>query len=190
MSIIIDIIGSFIIGGMLLMMVLTFQYQLQESADRAMYLKEMVDHMDQAAVKLNSVIALAGVGYPPNTAVIHATQDSLVFRTYWNFQNDELALAPVTLSIKRSPMPSPYGYAAVIRQDGVPLNDLGYLFWIDEIKFRYYDRNDALTTTAANVRSAEVWLSFFRDAPRAGSRVLRNRLQVKCFFMNAYMRGA
>ncbi|MDZ4182330.1 MAG: hypothetical protein U1B83_05575 [Candidatus Cloacimonadaceae bacterium] len=190
MSIIIDIIGSFIIGSMLLLMMITFQYQMQESADRAMYIKEMIDHMDQAAVKLNSVIALAGVGFMPANTVIHATADSLVFWTYWNYQLDELGMVPYTISVKRSPMPSPYGYAAVIRQDGVPLNDLGYLFWIDGISFRYFDRNDALTTTAANVRSAEVRLSFFRNAPRQGSKVIRNRLQVKCFFMNAYMRGA
>ncbi|MDP2173538.1 MAG: hypothetical protein Q8M98_00305 [Candidatus Cloacimonadaceae bacterium] len=190
MSFFIDIIGSFIIGGMLLMMMITFQYQMQESADRAMYMKEMVDHMDQAAVKLNSVIALAGIGYPVTESVIHATADSLVFRTYWNYQTDQLALIPVTLSIKLSPVPSPYGYAAVIRQDGVPLNDFGYLFWIDGLTLRYFDRNDIATTTAANVRSAEVRLFFFRTAPRHGSKVIRNRLQVKCFFMNAYMRGA
>lgn len=190
MGALLDIVGGLIIGGMLILMMITFQFQMHESADRAVYLKEMIDHMDQVAVKLNSVIALAGVGYAPASTVIHARADSLVFRSYWNYQTDQLALVPVTLSLKLSTLPTPYGRTLVIRQDGIPLNDLGYLFWVDELRFIYFDRNNAQTTTPANVRSAELWLTFLRNPPRMGGQLIRTKLQVKCFFMNAYMRGA
>jgi hypothetical protein len=53
MGVILDLIGAFVIGGMLILMVMSLQFQLQEAADRAYYLKDMVDHMDQCATKLN-----------------------------------------------------------------------------------------------------------------------------------------
>lgn len=190
MSIILDIIGSVIIGSMLLLMLITFQYKLTDSADRYMYMKELISHSDMAAVKLNQVIALAGVGYTPTTTVIYATTDSLVFRTYWNFDTNAIQLSPLTISIKISDLPTPIGRALVIRQNGVPLEDLGYIFYASDLDFRYYDRNDALTTTAANVRAAEMWITFTRTAPTTGSTNLQNKIQLKCFFMNAYMRGA
>lgn len=190
MSFIIDLIGAAIIGSMLVLMMITFQFQMHEAVDRSLYTINMIDVMDQTATKLNSVIALAGVGYTPATAVKYATADSLVFYTYWNFQTDQLGGSPVTLSIKLSNMPNPYGTAVVLRQNGVPLTDLGYLFWINELKFRYYTKTDVLTTTAADVRSAEVRLAFFRNPPRAGSKPINTKLQFKCYFMNAYMRGA
>jgi hypothetical protein len=190
MGAILDVIGSFVIGGMLLIMMITLQFQLQEAADRAYYLKEMVDHMDQCATKLNSVVALAGVGFEPDEAIVHATQDSLVFWTYWDYQEDKLGAAPVQLSIKLSDAPDPWGIAVLLAQDGEPLNDLGYLFWIDELRFRYYTKNDVLTTDAELARSAEIRMGFYHDPPRAGSQAIRTKLQFKCYFMNAYMRGA
>ncbi len=190
MSIIIDLIGSVIIGGVLLMMLVTFQYGMRESTDRALYMREMIENMDVAATKLNAVIALAGIGFEPTTTVLYATQDSLVFSTYWDYQNDRLGFVANTLSIKLANLPSPYGRALTIRQNGVPLNDLGYIFWVDGLTFKYYDRNSAITTQAASVRSAESWLTFFRNPPRADGQLLRSRLQVRCYFMNAYMRGA
>lgn len=190
MNVILDVLGAVIIGSMLLLMMITFQYQMQESADRALYMKDMIDNMDTAATKLNAVIALAGIGFDPDNTVLYAAPDSLVFQTYWDYQNDQLGFAPSTLSIKLATMPSPYGKALTIRQDGVPLNNLGYIFWVDGLKFKYFDKVGTLTTNASKVRSTEAWLSFFRSPPRADGSVLRNRLQVKCFFMNAYMRGA
>ncbi len=190
MSLIIDLIGAAVICGTLIIMLISFQFQMQEAVDRALYTISMIDVMDQTATKLNSVIALAGVGLSPTTAVKYATQDSLVFYTFWDFQNDTITGSSKTLSIKLSSVPSPYGTAVVIRQDGVPLNDLGYLFWINELQFRYYTKNDALTTTVSAVRSAEVRISFFRNPPRTGGKPIITKLQFKCYFMNAYMQGA
>jgi len=190
MNVILDILGSVIIGSTLLLMMITFQYGMRESTDRALYMREMIDNMDTAATKLNAVIALAGIGYDPASTVIYATQDSLVFRTYWDYQNDRLGFTANTLSIKLANLPSPYGRALTIRQNNVPLNDLGYIFWVDGLRFKYYDKFNALTTQASSVRSTESWLTFFRNPPRRNGELLRSRLQVKCYFMNAYMRGA
>lgn len=190
MSIIIDLIGAAIIGSMLVLMLITFQYSMHEAADRALYTMNMVDHMDMCASRFNFVIALAGVGLAPNVAVTHATQDSLVFRSYWNYVQDQITASPVTISIKLASAPNPFGTAVELRQDGVPLGDLSPLFWINQLKFRYYTKNDVLTTDKTLVRSAEVRLSFFRNPPRAGGRPITTKLQFKCYFMNAYMRGA
>ncbi len=190
MSVILDILGSIIVGTLLLLMLVSFQYKMQASADRYLYMKDMIEHTDKAVEKLNKVIALAGVGYTPATTVIYANSDSLVFRSYWNYETDSLELNPVTLSIKVSTLTSPVGKALVLRQNGVPLEDLGYIFWVNDLDFVYYDKNDAVTTTVANIRSAEARLTFSRTAPMGGTAALQNKIQVRCYFMNAYMRGA
>lgn len=190
MSFIIDLIGAALIASMLVMMMITFQFSMQEASERALYTMNMVDHMDQTATRLNNVIALAGVGFSPTTSITQASVDSLVFRTYWNFQTDQLGTTPVTLSIKLATVPSPYGTAVIIAQNGVPLQNLGYLFWINELKFRYYTKTDVLTTTASLARSAEIRISFFRNPPRSGGKPIITKLQFKCYFMNTYMQGA
>ncbi len=190
MNVIIDLIGASIIASMLVLMMMTFQFQMYEATDRTLFTMNMIDHMDMCAAKFNNVIALSGIGFDPDEAVIHATPDSLVFNTYWNFQTDQIQTYPVTLTIRLASVPNPYGTAVVILQDGVPLDDLGYLFWINQLKFRYYTKNDVLTTTASQVRSAEVRINFFRQAPRMGGKPIVAKLQFKCYFMNAYMRGA
>lgn len=190
MNMILDLIGASVIGSLLVLMMMTFQFQMHEAVDRSLYTINMIDVMDQTATKLNSVIALAGVGLSPTTAIKHATADSLVFFTFWDFQNDTISGSSKTLSIKLSSVPSPYGTAVVIRQNGVPLTDLGYLFWINELKFRYFTKTDVLTTTASAARSTEIRISFFRNPPRAGGKPIITKLQFKCYFMNAYMQGA
>lgn len=190
MSVILDIIGSVVIGSMVLLMLITFQLRTNESAERFIYTKEMIAHIDQAATKLNHVIALAGVGFTPNTTVIHATTDSLVFNTYWNFETNALELTPLTISIKISQFPSPIGRALVILQNGIPVDALGYIFYTEDLEFRYFDKNGTQTTNKVNVRSTDMWLTFSRNPPVSGTLALQNRIQLKCYFMNAYMRGA
>ncbi|MCB5229781.1 MAG: hypothetical protein LHW44_06960 [Candidatus Cloacimonetes bacterium] len=190
MSVILDVMAAVVLGSILLLMMITFQYNLREATDRALYTKQMLDHMDLAAYKLNGVVALAGIGFEPNEMVVHARPDSLVFNTYWDYQNNILGTHSNTLSISLSPMPSPYGKALVIRQNGVPLNDLGHIFWVDRLRFVYHDRDGRVTTDRTKVRDTNIYLTFFRDPPRAGGQTLRNNLEIKCFFMNAFMRGA
>ncbi|MCB5247983.1 MAG: hypothetical protein LHW57_08170 [Candidatus Cloacimonetes bacterium] len=190
MSIFLDIIGSVIIGSMVLLMLITFQFRTNESAERFIYSKEMIAHIDQAATQLNHVIALAGVGFEPKDTVVHATADSLVFNTYWNFETNSLELTPLTISIKVSEFPTPIGRALVVLQNNEPVERLGYIFYVEDLEFRYFDKYDAQAVNKTNVRSTEMWITFSRTPPVSGTADLRNRIQLKCYFMNAYMRGA
>ncbi len=190
MGSLLDVLGALMIGAMLMLMMISFQFQLQDTASRAMYTANMVDHMDMAAVKINSVIALAGIGYTPGQTVVTAGTNRLVFNSYWNYNSNQITPTPVTIEIGISNTATSVGKTLTIRQNGELLDDLGYILWVEDIAFKYYTKADAITTTAASVRSAEAWLTFRRDPVRPGTPPLRTRLQVKCFFMNAYMRGA
>ena len=187
MNILIDLIGAAIIGSMLILMMMTFQFQLYEASDRLMYAMNMTDHMEMAATLLNNTIALAGVGIEPGDTVVHADEDSLVFWTYWDFQTETKDSSPNKMSIKLADAPNPFGTQVLITQNDEVLQDLANIFWVDELKFRYYDINDNLTTNEDDVMAAELRMSFFRDAPRGGSRDITTKLQFKCYFMNAYM---
>lgn len=190
MNVILDLIGSAMIASLLILMMITFQYQLRDTAERTLFTATMIDHMDAAASKLNSVIALAGIGMPADSAVVSAETSRMVFRTYWNYEDNVLTPAPHSIMIKVVDTGTEYGKALTIVQDGVPLTDLGYIFYIDAISFKYYTKLDVLTTTARSVRSAEIFLTFRRDPPRGEGPVLRTKIQIKCFLMNSYMRGA
>ncbi|MDD2331415.1 MAG: hypothetical protein PHI68_02050 [Candidatus Cloacimonetes bacterium] len=190
MGAILDVLGAMLIGSMLILMMITFQYRLHDTANQAMYLASMVEHMERASTKLNSVIALAGIGYAPNQTVTTAGANSLTFQSYWNYQLNQITPVPVSIQIALSGTETDVGKALTIRQDGELLADLGYILYVDYLAFRYYTKTDALTTVAANVRSAEIWLTFKREAPNSSKPPLQTKLQIKCFFMNAYMRGA
>ncbi len=189
MGALLDVLGALLIGTMLMMMMVSFQYQLQDTAQTATYAANMLDHMDVAAKSINGVIALAGIGMEPVNVVVNANTDSFKFKSYWNYVTNQLINSPVTISIGLETATSGDGKVLVIRQDDTILDPLGYILWVDELSFIYYDINDQITTTAANVRAAEAWLTFKRDAIRPGAEPLRTKLQVKCFLMNAYMRG-
>jgi hypothetical protein len=189
MGALLDVLGALLIGTMLMMMMVSFQYQLQDTAQTATYAANMLDHMDTAAKSINGVIALAGIGMEPATIVINSNTDAFKFRSYWNYITNELTSTMVTINIELEAATAGEGKVLVIRQNDIILDPLGYILWVDELNFKYYDINDQITTTAANVRAAEAWLTFKRDAIRPGAEPLRTKLQVKCFLMNAYMRG-
>lgn len=188
MGAILDVLGALMIGTMLLLMMISFQFQLQDTANRSMFTASMIDHMDTAATKINAVVALAGIGYPPGQTVITAGSSTLKFRSYWNYESDQITASPVTIEIGLSNTTTGVGKALTIKQNDVLLSDLGYILWVESLSFRYYTVDGNLTTTPAAVRSAEAWLTFRRDAPNPNAPILRTKLQVKCFFMNAYMR--
>ncbi|HPS40045.1 MAG TPA: hypothetical protein PL124_11565 [Candidatus Cloacimonadota bacterium] len=190
MSTLIDVLGAMVIGSMLMLMMITFQYQLRDTADAAIYMTGMVEEMQKASSKLNSIIALAGVGYTPTTTVAIADTNRLKFYTKWDYQNDRISSNPHTLEIKLATTATSLGRSLMITQDGVLLNDLGYLLWVDGLRFIYYTKTNTLTTAPAQVRSAELWLTFRHNAPKAGQKPLRTRLQQRCYFMNSYLQGA
>ncbi len=172
------------------MMMLTFQMQLQESSSRLMYTSSMIAHMDNAASRVNKAFSLAGVGIPPDSVCVYTGTDRVVFRSYWDSASDTLSQTKHTVEMKIASVENPYGKALIISQDGTPLNDLGTIFYIENMSLIYYDKNGTQTTQPALVRSADVLLTFRRDSPWNPNRPLRSNIQVKCFFMNSYLKGA
>lgn len=190
MSVLLDVIGSIIIGGMLILMMMTFQLQLQESAARLYYSSSMIDHMDAAATKVNKTFALAGIGIPVDSVCVVAATNRIVFKTFWNCNSDTLSATRHNIEMKIATVANPYGKALIISQDGTPMTDLGYIFYIEAMTLKYYNRDGAVTTQPGSVRSAEILLTFRRDSPWRPNRPLRSNIQIKCFFMNSYLQGA
>jgi len=189
MSVILDVLGSIIIGAMLVLMMMTFQLQMQEAAGRLYYISSMIEHMDTAANKLNKTIALAGIGIPADSLCVVAEASRLVFRTYWDCNSDTLSNVRHIIEIKIADSGNEYGRTLQISQDGSPLEDLGYILYIENVVFNYFDKNDAATTSIGAARAAEILLTFRRDSSWHPERPLRSNLQVKCFFMNSYLQG-
>ena len=190
MSVIIDVMGAFLIGSILLLMMISFQYQMQETAARTMFSANMMSHVDDAATFLNHVIALAGIGVNPRDAVTVAATNRMAFRSYWDYNTGTVSAVENIIEIRLSQVVTPVGTALTIHQNGVLLEDMGQIMWVESLHFTYYNRLDQVTTTARDVRAAEVRLTFRRDPPRMGTAPVRARLQIKCYLMNAYMRGA
>lgn len=191
MNILIDLIGAAIIGSMLILMMISFQFSLYSASDRMLFTMSMTDHMEMTATYLNNTIALAGVGVDPDESVVYATEDSLVFKTFWDFSTESLDSTVNTISLKLANAPSPFGTQILVAQNNVALDALGNIFWVDDLKFRYYDIDDVLiaspSTNKDDIRSTELRLSFFRAPGRLGSKEIETKLQFKCYFMNAYM---
>lgn len=198
MGVILDILGAVALGGLVLIMLITFQYQLKETADRQMYAATMASHMEQASTRLNNVISLAGLGIEdPKDAVVLANDSVFVFRSYWDFLSDTMGPTsgdPNILSISLHASNGELGKAIEIRQgtdaninDDTVLQNMGYIFWVDDLRFEYFDIDGNLSTEAPAIRAANVMLSFRRPGPLSGSRDLTNRLQLKCFMTNTYL---
>jgi hypothetical protein len=190
MGVLLDVLGSIVIGAMLIMMMFTFQIQMQESSQRILYVASMVEHMDMAATKVNKTFALAGIGIPSDSVCVTAGTNRVVFKTFWNCDSDTLSATRNTIEMRIADVANPYGKALIITQNGTPLTDNGYIFYIEAMSIRYYDKNDAVTTTPGLVRSADFLLTFRRDSPWNPNSPLRTNIQVKCFFMNSYLKGA
>jgi len=195
-----------LIGGMLLVMIFTFTTQLTEAAQRAIYTATMIDYMDQAGTKINALVALAGIGVPMEDVVMIAHSDSLVFKTMWSYALDELTEDVHTIHIKVEPDVGDLGNVITIKQDNALISNpayvsyvdtyvdahkvryYGYILYVESMKFKYFDKDDAITNTKKDIRSAGIELGFKRDAAGMVNRPLRTSLYIRCFFMNSYMR--
>ncbi|MDD3097983.1 MAG: hypothetical protein PHU99_09715 [Candidatus Cloacimonetes bacterium] len=145
--------------------------------------------MDTAASKLNHIMAMAGIGVPVDSVCVIADESRLVFRTFWNCESDTLSEDRHLIDIKLGDS-TQHGSILEINQDGTLIEPLGYILYIEDVAFNYYDKNDNQTTTPANVMSAEILLTFRRDSPWRQDQPLRTNIQLKCFFMNSYLQGA
>lgn len=189
MSALLDVLSAMIVGGMVLLMIFNFQYQLTDTAQSVIYIADMMDHMQEAATRLNNLISLAGIGYLPANMVTVADSIRLEYKTKWDYRADAISGTEHRIVIQIANTPTDFGRALQVTQDGSPINDLGYIFWIDRLRFRYFDINGQLTTTPSAVRSVDMWLTFRRSAPTQRLQPLRTKIQMRCYLMNAYLAG-
>ncbi len=182
-----DVLGSVIIGATLLLMIMTFQLQLQETAGRVYYTSSMIDHMDAAARNVNHIFAMAGVGIPADSICVTATSSNISFRTYWDCAGDSLSNTRHLIDLRLVNYGYDSGRVLEIRQDGNVIMPLGHILYIENLQMNYYNMGGAATTTLKDIMSAEILLTFRRDSPWRPAQPLRSNLQLKCFFMNAYL---
>lgn len=190
MSVIIDLLGSAVVAGVLILMMITFQTQLRDTAQRALYAANMLDHMDNACTTINQTIAMAGVGMEVDSAFVTTESSRLIFRSYWDCQLNKLTDGIHSVLIKLAPNGTQWGKNMVIMQDGVNLNNTGYIFYISDVNFVYYNKDGAVTTTPREVRSVEARLTFRQSSPTGRGGDVISRILIKCYVMNSYLKGA
>jgi hypothetical protein len=187
MSVMLDVIGSVIIGAILIVMIMTFQLQLQETAGRIYYTSSMIDHMDNAASNVNHIFSMAGVGVPSDSICVAANSSSITFRTYWDCAGDSLSNVKHLIDLSLADYGHDSGSVLEIRQDGNLIMPLGNILYIESMHLNYYDQNGAATSNLKDIMCAEVLLTFRRDSPWRPAQPLRSNIQLKCYFMNAYL---
>jgi hypothetical protein len=194
MNVILDLIGAGMVALLLLLMMLSFQFQLTDTAQRAIYTSQMLTHQQMACNDLNRIIALAGIGMPEDSVVVfQALEGKLSFRTCWDFKNDSLTVTPKTIQLSLNPTATGVGKQLHIVQSGTPVFDMGYIFWLEDLKFNYYRSSNvavAYTNTVATdiIRYVDV-LMVFRRAPYTVNPVdLRTKVVLRCYLMNCYLR--
>jgi len=218
MPVLIDVLGAVAIGGLVLIMLITFNYQITETAERQMYERFMTEHIEEATKQLNYVMGMSGLGIdnPDNMCVV-ASDNLFMFKTLWDHvhyqigqvgsmfpQNVSIALYdnesaqyPKVVEIRSSP-PAIINHSTLYYNSAIDhvkvLEPFGFIFWVDDLEFRYYDIDDNLLTGTVDtqvdktkVRAVELLLTFRRDPPRLGGTDLTNRVQLKCYLMNTFM---
>lgn len=195
MGAILDVLGALMIGTMLLLMMISFQMQLRETADRTVYASYMMTHEQTACRELNGLIALAGVNMPiDSVAVILATPTKMAFRTFWDYQNNVMTDVANTISFTLHASTTDVGRELAILQSASPVYDLGAILWLEDLQFYYYDINNTLLgqtvtgDTRKNIYSVDVGMTFKRDAPNSNTTPLRTKVQLRCYMMNRYLR--
>lgn len=190
MNVLLDLLGALIVGTTLLLMMMTFQFQLSDTANRAIFASQMIDHEMEVCSKINSVFAMAGVGMKPDSTVVANDLNRITFRTYWNYNSNSIAATPSSFEMKLATTATGVGKTLIMKQNGETITDAANIFYLEDLAFVYYDKYDVVTADKKLVRSVDVKITLRRDPPRMGGIILRTRVQLRCYFMNCYMRGA
>jgi hypothetical protein len=189
MSVMLDVLGSVVIAATLLLMIMTFQMQMRETVTRLHYTGSMIEHMDEVTTTLNHTFAMAGIGIPVSDVCTIVDTNRIEFKTLWDVAGDSLSSTLHVIHIALDDSSSAQGKVLTIKQDGSVIQPLGYIMYIERIRFNYFDLADSLTTDTSEVRSAEVLLTFRRDSPWNPDQPLRSNIQMKSYFMNSYLQG-
>ncbi len=195
MTVIIDLLGALMVATLLMLMVITFQLQFRDTADRTIFAAQMMSHEQRACKELNNIIALVGVNYPIDSlVVIQADSTRLQFRTFWDYQGNMMTNTANTLSLTLSNSTTDVGRELDILQSASPVYDLGSILWLEELRFRYYDINDSLMGSVVTgsdlgrIYFIDVNMTFKRDPPDITTTPLRVKVQQRCYLMNRYLR--
>ena len=194
MNILIDLLGAVIVATVLLLMMITFQYQLLDIANRTIFTSQMIAHEEKACVDFNRVIAMAGVGVDPDSVVVQADANAVSLRTRWNYTTNTLMVSPQNLELSLLAATT-FGKQIRLAEGGTVIKDLGYILWLEDLTFAYYDGSDAVVsipttaTSRATIRSMDIDMTFRRDPPRINATPLRTKVQLKVYFMNCYLQG-
>lgn len=195
MTVLLDLLGALMIATLLLLMMISFQFQFQNTADRTIFAAQMMNHTLRACSELNNLVALGGVNFPMDSVVvIVADSTRMQFRTYWDYQNNVMTGSANTLSLTLSSTTTDVGRELAILQSASPVYDLGSIFWIEDLRFVYYDMDgnslgQVVTGEARRgIFSVDVNMTFRRDPPMIQTTPLRVRMQLRCYMMNRYLR--
>lgn len=197
MTVLIDLLGALMIATLLMLMMITFQFQFRDTADRTVFAAQMMTHEQRACRELNNIIALVGVNLPiDSVAVTVADSNRLEFRTFWDYKNNVMTNVANTLSLTLSNSTTDVGRELSILQSASPVYDLGSILWLEDLSFRYFNINDSLMGKVVtgdarkNIYSIDVNMTFKRDPPSINTTPLRVKVQQRCYMMNRYLRYA
>jgi hypothetical protein len=197
MTVLIDLLGALMVATLLMLMMITFQFQFRDTADRTVFAAQMMTHEQRACKELNNIIALVGVNIPiDSVAVTVADSNRLEFRTFWDYKNNVMTNVANTLSLTLSNSVTDVGKELSILQSASPVYDLGSILWLEDLSFKYYDINDnelgnvVTGDTRKNIFSIDVNMTFKRDPPSINTTPLRVKVQQRCYMMNRYLRYA
>lgn len=195
MGVLLDLLGALMIATLLMLMMISFQFQLQDTANRTIFAAQMMTHEQTACKELNNLIALAGVNLPIDSiAVTLADSNRMAFRTYWDYSNNVLTLNANTISFTLKNNTTDFGRELDILQSSSPVYDLGSILWLEDLSFYYYDINGyglgnvVVGDTRKEIFSVDVNMTFRRDPPTINTTPLRTKVQLRCYLMNRYLR--
>jgi hypothetical protein len=197
MNVLIDLLGALMIATLLLLMMITFQMQLRDTADRTIFAAQMMKHEQNVCKELNNIIALVGVGYSKNDIVVTtATSTHLAFHTFWDYKNNVKTSVANTIDLSLDTLQTDVGKSLNILQSASPVYDLGSILWLDDLSFVYYDTlgvslgSNVTGDTRRNIYSMDIKMTLKRNAPMANATALRTKVQLRCYMMNRYLRYA
>lgn len=194
MNVLLDLLGALMIATLLLLMMITFQLQLRETADRTIFAALMMDHVQASCRELNNILALAGVGYRKEDVVITTAQPTqLIYNTYWDYQGNVKTSVSNTIDLSLDSLETAVGKRLLIEQSSNPVYSLDAIFYLEDLRFVYYNTAGASLgasvtgDTRKDIYSVDVNMTFKRKAPVVNTTDIRTRIQLRCHLMNRYL---
>lgn len=198
MSSILDVIGSVLIGGLILLtifnalsnvQVFSYNTQLQISLNKMsedLITGRKVNGEDYPG--LTRYLSKVGAGVPTGTtAILEATSNSFRF-----FGQMSVSSSIRMIYIVQESQTSE-GYPIYVYNSDMSTSELGPFWLADSLNLTYYDVNNTIITLPNSnrdlIRSIKVDLIFFYDTlhPDIDKRIIRHRIVFWRYFKNLYL---